>query len=204
MWWPRAASAPTPRPPCILAELRRRRRSWLAQNTKPSTSHRIKRPPPPADRVIAPVTVASASRRAAPRVDQSAFLAAPPHHHQIRPWRPLARISLRVQVCQGSTVQAQGRRGCTHLAMGHRPEPRRQSACREFLVVQPRLRLAAQPNACEYARVLVRACMCLNVGCAAPAGETAQKTMQHRPLEHMRASAPARGANADPLTTRPC
>ena len=30
-----------------------RRRSWLAQNTKPSTSHKIKRPPPPADRVIA-------------------------------------------------------------------------------------------------------------------------------------------------------
>ena len=59
-------------------------------------------------------------------------------------------------------------------------------------------------HACQYARMSVRACMCMYVGCAAPAGATAQQTMQHRPLEHMRASAPARGANADPLTTRPC
>ena len=112
-------------------------------------------------------------------------------------WRHEARINLGVQVCQRSTVQAQGGRGCTRLAMDHRPGLRRQSACREFLVVQTRLRLAALPNACEYARMSVRACMCMYVGCAAPAGETAPKTMQHRPLEHesehRRASAPARG-----------
>ena len=59
-------------------------------------------------------------------------------------------------------------------------------------------------HACQYARMSVRACMCMYVGCAAPAGATAQQTMQHRPLEHRREGAPARGANSDPRTTRPC
>ena len=62
----------------------------------------------------------------------------------------------------------------------------------------------ARMHASMHVRMSVRACMRMYVGCAAPAGATAQKTIQHRPLEHMRASAPARGANADPLTTRPC